>query len=169
MFNDDDRVAAFHEFLEHVHEDADVFEVQSRGRFVQDVERTARVALGEFRGEFHALAFSAREGGAGLSDFNVAQSDFLKHFDFVEDVGHVFEELHGLVDGHVQHVGDALSFEAHLQSLVVVALAVAGFAGHEHIGQEVHFDGFVAVPFADLAASAFHVEGETSRFVAPHL
>ena len=30
VFNDDDRVAAFHEFLEHVHEDADVFEVQSR-------------------------------------------------------------------------------------------------------------------------------------------
>ena len=86
----------------------------------------------------------------------------------MENVRHVLEELYGLVDGHLQHVGNAFSLEAHFERFAVVAFAVARFAGHEHVGQKVHFDVFVAVALARFAASAAHVEAEAPRFVAPH-
>ena len=72
------------------------------------------------------------------------------------------EELHGLVDGHVQHVGDRLTLEAHLQRLAVVALSAAYLARYVHIGHEVHLYGLVAVACALFAAAAFGVEGEAS-------
>ena len=50
-----------------------------------------------------------------------------------------------LLDGHVEHVGDALALEAHLERLAVVALAVALLARHVHVGQEVHLDLDLAV------------------------
>ena len=83
----------------------------------------------------------------------------------MEDVGHVFKKLHGLVDGHIQHIADALAFEAHFERFAIVALAVAGFARHVDIRQKIHLDGLVAIALAGLAASAFDIEGETPRLV----
>ena len=71
-----------------------------------------------------------------------------------------------LLDGHVEHVGDALALELHLQRLAVVALAVALLAGHVDVGQEVHLDLDLPVAAADLAAPALDVEGEAPRLVA---
>ena len=50
----------------------DVGEVQAGGGFVEDVERSAGVAFGEFQGEFDALGFAAGEGGGGLAEADVA-------------------------------------------------------------------------------------------------
>ena len=169
VLDDDDGVALVDESVEHLHEGADVLEVEAGGGFVEDVEGLACVFLSEFGGEFHALAFSAGEGGGGLTELDVAEADFLQHLDLLENLGLVLEELDGLADGHVEHVGDALSLEADLEGLAVVALAVAGFAGHEHVGQEVHLDGLVAVAATGLAASAGDVEGEASGLVGSHL
>ena len=81
----------------------------------------------------------------------------------------VLEELHGLVYGHVQYVGNTLATEAHLQCLAVVALATALLARHHHVGQEVHLYALVSVARTGLAPSALHVEGEASRLVTPYL
>ena len=78
----------------------------------------------------------------------------------------MLEELQRLLDRHVEHVGDALALEADLQRLAVVALAVALFAGHVHVGQEVHLDLDLPVAAADLAAPALDVEAETAGLVA---
>ena len=59
MFDDDNGVTAIHQLLQYIHQDADIFEVQTRGGLVEDVERLARITLGEFGGEFHALTLSA--------------------------------------------------------------------------------------------------------------
>ena len=59
VFDDDDGVATIHQFLQHIHQDTDVLEMQTRGGLVEDVERLARITLGEFGGEFHALTLSA--------------------------------------------------------------------------------------------------------------
>ena len=45
-----------------------------------------------------------------------------------------------LLDRHVEHVGDRLAAELHLQRLAVVALALADVAGDPDVGQEVHLD-----------------------------
>lgn len=46
--------------------------MQACGGFVEDVECSAGVALGEFQGEFDALGFAAGEGGGGLAEADVA-------------------------------------------------------------------------------------------------
>ena len=73
---------------------------------------------------------------------------------------------HGFVDRHVQHLGDRLAAELDVQRLAVVARALAGVAGHEHVRQEVHFYLKHAVALARLAAAALDVEAEPAGFVA---
>ena len=75
------------------------------------------------------------------------------------------EEVHRLLDRHVEHVGDRLALEAHLERLAVVALPVALLARHVHVREEVHLDLDLAVAAADLAAAALHVEREAARLV----
>ena len=111
VLNDDDGIAAVYQPLQHVHQNADVLEVESRGGFVKDVEGLARVFLRQFRSQFDALAFAARECRGGLSQFDVPQSDILYGLDFPKYFRHVLKELHSLVDGHVEHVGNRLTLE----------------------------------------------------------
>src|SRR5437870_4000445 len=82
------------------------------------------------------------------------------------DLGDVLEEPERVLDRHIEHVGDAAPLEADLERLPVVALAVALFAGHVHVGQEVHLDLDLAVAATDLAAPALDVEAEPARLVA---
>ena len=169
VLDDDDGIAAIDEFLQHIHQDADVLEMQTRGGLVEDIERLSRIALGEFGGEFYTLALTAREGGGGLSEFDIAKSHILNGLDLTEDVGHVLEELYGLVDGHVEYIGYRFAFIAYLQGLTVVTLAVTGLARHLDIGQEVHLDGFVAIAATGLTAASLHIEGEAAWLVASDL
>src|SRR3712207_9107116 len=71
-----------------------------------------------------------------------------------------------LLDRHLEHVGDRLALEAHLQRLAVVPLAVALLARHVDVREEVHLDLDLAVAPADLAAPALDVEREAPRLVA---
>ena len=68
MFDDDDGVALVDEGVEDFEEFADVLEVQARGRFVEDVERLAGGAAGEFLGELDALRLAAAERRRLLAD-----------------------------------------------------------------------------------------------------
>ena len=53
--------------------------------------------------------------------------------------GIVDKKFQGLFAGHLQHVGDGLALVMDFQGFAVVALAVADFAGHVNVGQEMHF------------------------------
>ena len=46
---------------------------------------------------------------------------------------------------------------------------MADFAGHVHVGQEMHFNFNDAVAFAGLAPTAAHIEAETPRLIAAQL
>ena len=65
--DDDDRIATVYQFLEYIHQDADVFEMQTGCRFIENIERLARITLREFGSQFYALTFTAREGSGTLS------------------------------------------------------------------------------------------------------
>ncbi len=60
VLNDEGCIAFGNEALNDLHQDADVFKVQTRGGFVQDVERSARIALAKLRGQFDALRLSPK-------------------------------------------------------------------------------------------------------------
>ena len=104
-----------------------------------------------------------------MSELDIAEAHVLDGLDFTQDVGHVLEELTGLIDGHVEDVGDRLALEAYLQCLTVVAFAVTLLAGYLDVGQEVHLDGLIAVAATRLTASALDVKRESTGLVAANL
>ena len=73
-----------------------------------------------------------------------------------------------MVDGHVQHIGNALALISHFQRFAVIAFAVANLARHHHIGQHIHLNGFVSVARTGLATAALHVKRETTRLITPY-
>ena len=77
--------------------------------------------------------------------------------------------LERLLHVHLQHVGDALALELHLQRLAVEAMALAHRAGDPDVGQEIHLQPVRAVALARLAAAAGDVEAEPARLVAAAL
>jgi hypothetical protein len=79
------------------------------------------------------------------------------------------KELAGLLDGHVQNVGDGLALVGSAQGLGVVAAALADLARHVDVGEEVHLYPDLTVAPARLAAATLHVEGEPAGLVAPYL
>ena len=93
-----------------------------------------------------------------MSQLDVSQPHVLEDFDLPQDRGHRVKELYCLVDGHVKYIGNGLALEFHLQRLAVVALAAAFLTGDQHIGQEIHLDGLIAVAVALLASPATGVE-----------
>ena len=76
------------------------------------------------------------------------------------------EELHGLLDRHVQYLRDVLSAEVNLESLAVVASAVTYLARHLDVRKELHLDLDVALALTRLAAAALDIEREAAGFVA---
>src|SRR4051812_3867811 len=76
------------------------------------------------------------------------------------------KELACHLDRHPQHLGNVLAPVLDLQSLGVVAAAVAGGAGRIHARQEEQLDEDEAFPFAVLATALRDVEREPSRVVA---
>ena len=122
--------------------------------------------LRELGGELHALRLAARQRRRRLAEADVAQADRVERLQAPADLRDVLEEDDGLLDGHVEHVGDRLALEADVERLLVVALAVALLARHVDVGQEVHLDLDLPVAAADLAAPALDVEREAPRLVA---
>ena len=107
--------------------------------------------------------------GAGWPEPDVAEADVDQRLQVPGDRRDRREEVDGLLDRHVEHLGDGLALVVHLERLAVVAGAVADLARHVDVRQEVHLDLDRAVAGAGLAAAALDVEGEPALLVAAHL
>ncbi|EAT07204.1 hypothetical protein SKA58_11960 [Sphingomonas sp. SKA58] len=169
MFDHDNAVALVDQRVEDFEEFADVLEMEAGGGLVQYVEGVAGGAAGEFLGELDALGLAAREGRRLLADLDIAKADFGEHRHLVADGGDGLEEFDRILDRHVEHVGDRLALEFHLQRLAIVARAVAHVAGDIDVGEEVHLDLEHAVALAGFAAAALDVEAEAAGLVAARL
>jgi hypothetical protein len=60
--------------VEHLEQQVDVVEVQAGGGLVEDVERAAGVALGQFQRQLDALRLAARQRGGALAQLDVAEA-----------------------------------------------------------------------------------------------
>ena len=120
-------------------------------------------------GELHALRLAAGERRRRLAERHVVEPDVVQRLQPAADLRDLREERERLLDRHLEHVGDRLALEAHLERLAVVALALARLARDVDVGQEVHLDLDLAVALARLAAAALDVEREAARLVAAHL
>ena len=169
MLDDEHRVALVDESLQDEEELADVLEVQTGRRLVEHVDRAAVGALLQLRGELDTLRLTTGERGRGLSQPDVAQADRVEGLHVARDGRHRGEEVLGLLDRHVEDLGDVLALEVHLQRLAVVPRPVAHLTGDVDVGQEVHLDLQGAVTGAGIAPSPLDVEGEPTGLVATDL
>src|SRR5512133_882247 len=92
VLDDEHRVAAIDEAMEHVQQDAHVLEVEAGRGLVEDVERAARVALGELGRELDALRLAARERRRALAEVDVAESDVVHRLELLAHARLVLEE-----------------------------------------------------------------------------
>ena len=169
VLDDDDGIAAIDKALEDAEELVDVGRVQARRRFVEDVERAARRAARELRRELDALRLAARERRRWLAELDIAEADILDDLELARDARYVLEERDGLVNRHVEHIGDVLALVLDFERLAVIARAFADLAGHVDVRQEMHFNLQDTVALACFAAAALDVEAEAAGFVAAHL
>src|SRR4051812_45024447 len=100
---------------------------------------------------------------------DVAQANIVERLQLLANPRLVLEELQRVRNGQVEHIGNRLAAEVHLEGLTIVPLALADLAGDEHVGQEVHLDLHKTVALTGFAPSALHVEGESPRSVAADL
>ena len=164
------RVAAVDEPLQRLEQLLDVGEVQARSSARRGCRAFARsTTLQSSDGELHALRLAARERRRRLAERHVVEADVVQRLQAAADLRDLREERERLLDRHLEHVGDRLALEAHLERLAVVALALARLARDVDVGQEVHLDLDLAVALARLAAAALDVEREAPRLVAAHL
>ena len=169
MLDDDNSITAVNKFLEHLHENADVLKVETGGGFVEDIDGLARVFFGQFGSQFDALALTTGKGGGRLAYLDIAETNVLDGLDLVEDIGHVLEELHSLVDGHIEHIGNRLTFVAHLEGFAVITFAMTILARHLDVGQEIHLDSLISITAAGFATTTLDIERESARFVTTNL
>ena len=101
VFYHNHRISLFHQAVQHLQQDTDIFKVKSRCGLIKDIDRLSCISLAQFGGKLYALALSTRKRGAGLSQLYITQTYILQHLYLVQNVGLVLEKLHGLVDGHV--------------------------------------------------------------------
>ena len=169
VLDDHHGVAAVHQPLEHLQELAHIVGVEAGGGLVQDIDGLAGGDFAELRSQLHPLGLTAGELRGGLAQLHIPQAHVAQGLELVADSGQRCEELHRLIHGHLQHIGNVLALVADLQGLPVVPPALAHLAGHKDVRQEVHLDLQHTVAGAGLAPAAPDVEAEPPRAVAPAL
>ncbi len=131
--------------------------MEADGRFFEDEQ----IAAGEaFEGvrfpeprqevghQLDPLSLAAAEGGAGLTEMQVAQAGVVERLQRAFDARDAGEELQGRFDGQLEHLGDVASGVSNIERLGVEAGAAAGFTPHKGGRQEVHFQLRDPGPFA---------------------
>jgi hypothetical protein len=125
VFDHDDAVALVDQRLEHQQQFPDVLEVQAGRRLVQNVDRATGLPLLKFRCQLHPLGLAAGERRSRLSEPDVAEADINQRLQVPRDGWDGGEELGAFLDRHVEHLGNGLALEVHVERLAVVASAVA--------------------------------------------
>ncbi len=167
VFDNQHGIAGFDESVQDIQQHLDIGKVETRGRFVQEVQRLAGTAFDQFACQLDPLRFAAGECGGGLTQFEVVEPHIVQRLQLVADQRNVFEMVKCFLDIHLQHIGDRLAFVLHLQRFAIKPMSAADGAGDPHGGQEVHFQFVRAVSLAGLAAAPLDVKAEATRLVAP--
>jgi hypothetical protein len=121
VFDHDHGIALFHEFVQHVQQLAHIFEMQPRGRFIQDIQRAARGAAAELLGQFHPLRLTARQRRGLLANLDVAKPHLHQRIHLLAYRRNSLEKALGIFNRHIKNIGDAFVLEFYFQSLAVIA------------------------------------------------
>lgn len=163
------RVTEIDQSLQNFYELFHIRKMETRGGFVNHINRLPSATLGEFEGQLDPLSFPARKGECRLPQLDIPKTNGLEGSQFMSNWGDTHEKLRRFVDGHLEHLVDVFPFVADFQGLSVKPPAVTDIAGDVDIGKEMHLNLYGTVPLAVLAAPTFDIEAETSGLVATGL
>ena len=103
-----------------------------------------------------------------MSKPDVTKADVFKGLEDAADLWVSLKEFKGVVDAHVENIGDRFAAVLDLERRLIEATSTAHFAGDVDVGEEVHLDFFLPITSTSVAASAFDVEAEAAALVAVH-
>ena len=72
MFDNQNGIAFLHQFVQYIHQHTDIFEMKPGSRLVQNVDRPAGIAFGQFGRQLDPLAFAAGQRRTGLAELNIS-------------------------------------------------------------------------------------------------
>ena len=154
-----DGVAGVDQALQRGQEHPDVLEVQAGRGLVEDEERVPAVRAGaQVARELQPLGLAAGHGADRLAQPDVAEADVGQGLQRPDHLGLVREEDEGLVDRHVEQVGDRAAAVGHLQDVGAEPAPPAVRAGDVDVREKLHLDPLEPVAAARLAAAAGRVE-----------
>ena len=169
VFDDEDGIPFLDETVEDQEEFLDVREMESGGRFVEDVNGFGSRSFGEIECELDSLCLSARKSRSGLPELYVPEPDIVQNFEYPFDARKCREKFECFLDGHMENFSDGFSFEPNLQSFRIVPASSTGFTFYVDIREEVHLDLLDSGSFAGLTASALGIEAESPHPVSSFL
>ena len=85
VFNDNYGVACIAQALQNLKQLGNVGRVQTRGGLVKNIHRSAGGALGKLGGKLDALCLTTRNGGCGLTDFDISETYVIKGLKLAAD------------------------------------------------------------------------------------
>ena len=141
--------------------------MQPGGRLVEQVEvALAALELAQLVGQLDALGLAARQQRSRVANLQIAQPQIVEHAQLVGDEPLVGEEIYPILYGHRQDFGDVLVPIGNVECVLIVARALAGGAGHLHVGHQVQLGGDRALAAALLAAASLDVEAKARGRIA---
>ncbi|GBD36794.1 hypothetical protein HRbin36_01922 [bacterium HR36] len=138
VFDHQHRVATIHQLMQHAQQLGHVVEMQTRRRFVKDVQSAAGGSLAQLASELNPLRFAARQCRRGLAQLHIIQADVVQRLQHGLDFRLVGKQFQGFLNIEVEHVVNVLAFELNLQGFAVEASPLANLARHPDVGQKVH-------------------------------
>ena len=176
VFHAEDGVSGIPQAEKGCQEKGHFIEVEAAGGFVQNEQSPFSVFLqfpgrgfGQFRSYFYALGFSAGKGVRPAVEIEVSQPYVLHAFQDGGGSGQGGKEFRRFVHGQGQRLGNGFPFPGDFQRFPVVALPLAGVAGHCHVSQKVHVHFNHARSLATFTAASANVGGKARRRISPLL
>jgi len=165
VLDDDHGVAQLHQSVQEAQQFADVIEMETRRRLVQQIESASRRALAKLASQLDTLRLTSRQGGGGLPQVDIPQPHLIERRENSFDRWDIAKRLPRLLDRQIENIGDIQPFVPHGQSLAIVPAPTAHLAGDIDIGQEVHLDLDLPIALAGLTTPTLDVEAESAGLV----
>ena len=153
VFDDDQRMPGLQQAAQGAHEFGDVVKVQPGGGLVKQKQgafarqRLTAVArrlggLGQEPGQFQALGLATTQGGHGLAQAHIFQTDFNNRLQSAQHIAVLRKQLDGFADRQIQQVGyiqkAPTALDLDLQHLGPKTLAIAVGATQVNVAQKLH-------------------------------
>ena len=139
--------------------------MQSGRWFIEQIHRVASRTLRKLTSQLHTLCFTAGQCWCRLTKADVPETNINKRLHVSGNCGLIREEIESLRDRHVEYFSNVLALKRDVERVSVVTIALAHFARHIHIWQEMHFNLDCSVSRTGFATATLDVETETSGHV----